>query len=656
MTTRRLFALPLGLLSATLATLAIGGCPNFPGNSNPPGQQSGGRLVPFGSSGEMLGYFKQQALARSGSSGFSRDFLALGGEGAPTAGGVDNAQDDAGGDFTGTNLQEADVDESDVVKTDGTTIFVGSGTKVHMVRASDAARLATIELPHEVDSLFLAGSRLFALQRGYDQSSGGGGMEIMLIWPPYYPESRMHLAEIDVSDPAAPQVVRTVELDGALATARIVGEHMLLVLTIAPPLPQPLTTRSAGAIELDDVLPKITVDGDSRPISDWNDWLRPESPNGYYMTSIVTLPLADIGQVTSSVGVIADAGTVYVSPRAIYLADTDYGMNAVQRESTTIHRLTIAEDGTVIYADSGEVPGRPLNQFSLGEHNGDLRIATHVQPEVVLGRPFQGLPGVVDGGDQAVSSDGSTVAAEVAASEPTNAVFVLRPGDDGLEVIGQLTGLAPGERIYAARFLGDRGFLVTFRQVDPLFALDLSDPTNPVNAGELKIPGFSDYLHPVGDSHLIGIGRSTVEMPWGGVGLGGVQLSLFDVSDLGNPKLVQQRELGGPGSVSDVSQSHKAFTYLASTGVLALPVTLYPNSVPGDMSWMPTFEGVSLFQVDLATGFESLGQVPVASDPIFYRMWRRALIVGEGVFAIAPDGVTRALLSDLSQRTSVTLP
>jgi hypothetical protein len=179
--------------------------------------------------------------------------------------------------------------------------------------------------------------------------------------------------------------------------------------------------------------------------------------------------------------------------------------------------------------------------------------------------------------------------------QPTNHLFVLKDAGDGtLGVVGSVRGLASGERIFAVRFLEDRGFVVTFRQVDPLFAFDLSDPANPTLKGETEIPGVSTYLHPIDRDHLLTVGRVN----------GNVQLQIFDVSDLGHPTL--QHKYVPPGaafSYSDAEYDHLAFTYYAPRNVLVIPL------VTADSSFGNYFSGMAAYRVSLADGFTELGRV-----------------------------------------------
>jgi inhibitor of cysteine peptidase len=240
------------------------------------------------------------------------------------------------------------------------------------------------------------------------------------------------------------------------------------------------------------------------------------------------------------------------------------------------------------YKGKGEVPGHVLNQFSMDEYNDYFRIATTV------GNVWEG--------------------------SSVNNVYVL---DENMETVGKLEDLAKGEKIYSARFIGPRAYMVTFKKVDPLFVIDLSDPTNPKVLGKLKIPGYSDYLHPFDENHIIGIGKEAVDASEQEVSqrsldfawYQGVKLALFDVSDVENPKEVSKFVIGDRGTDSEALYEHKAFLFDKSKQLLVIPISLheinretYPNPGPttyGDL----TFEGAYVFTLNLEDGFKLKGRV-----------------------------------------------
>ena len=680
-------AATIGLVFCTLAVAIIGGCPGWPfyqpARPTTTGDASLQRIT---SGDELLNYFKQQVTASTRRATGSFFDLLVPAAGGASNGAVETA--DTGGEqttsFSTTNVQETGVDESDVFKSDGTNFYIAQNDTLRILRAtptSEMRELGQLKFDDPIHSLYLFGDKVivlleknnFVLMTGVAPTIRGGGAEdtsTPMMWPPYDVRATVSVAAVDVSDPANPAVAARNDLDGVLVSSRLTNGHLVLVLTYEPPLPAVQTPLAIAGMALNDVLPKMDTGQGAEVLVPPGDWYRPLSPDGYFATMVVTLDAADVKTVVGSTAVMAGAGTIYSSTDALYLTDTTYDENDSFRESTAIHKLRYNEEGVAEYVASGTVPGRLLNQFSLSEFEGNLRVATHVDDVRFFGGPIllgDGAIGVAvaDAGTSSSDATTTTQAAQTAAGVPTgpyNAVYVVAPNADKLNVIGRLENIAPGEQLYAARFLDKHAFLVTFRQIDPLFVLDLTDPNNPQSVGELKIPGYSDYLHPYGDNLLIGVGRSTETSPWGGVVRSGLQLSLFDVSDWTNPTLIEQLDLGGYNSESDVSVTHKAFTFLPDQGLLAIPAVLYPTDYDPYINSVyvgPSFDGALVYQVSPA-GFEAKGRVSsvVYTDAygMTYVQWRRAAFIGQTAYAITSDGVRAAPLADMNTTTTVTLP
>ncbi len=642
----------LGFVLASLGLLLLGGCPGLPGA----GEKGAASLRRFRSADELLSYFKSQAraqLRRQAPGWFDVPVIAFGP--GPSAGGIGETAGESGGvSFSTTNLQEPGVDESDVFKSDGTYFYIARGRTLRVVRAIPAAALAQVgalEFDSLIAALYLTGdNRLIAL--GQKGPQAGGDARIM-IWPPYFVGASTVVYSVNIANPAAPRLVARNELDGSLVSSRLTGGRLIVVLTIAPQLPADPTPWAITALTLDDILPRQRPAGAPRPLVPPENWYRPDTPDGYYATAIVTLNAADITQTVGAVAVLAAAETIYASTQAVYLTDSTQADDGTRRTRTKLHKFRFNADGVAEYVASGTVPGRPLNQFSLSEFEGHLRLATHIEP-VFVGRIGTGF---------AEPPTAGATARAAADDAPHNAVYVLREEAGELVIRGRVEGIAPNERLYAARFLGPRGYLVTFLQIDPLFVLDLSDPAAPALIGELKVPGFSDYLHPLGANRLIGVGRTVKSL--GNVAVvNAVQLSLFDTTDPGNPTLVQQLELGGSGSWTDVSYTHKAFTFLpesSESGLLALPVWLQAGTAgpgPAGAGSSPGFEGIVCYRVT-PSGFSELGRVPaVRSSQVMnsWNPWQRGAFIGDTVFAITPAGVTAASGNPFSTITSVNLP
>ena len=389
---------------------------------------------------------------------------------------------------------------------------------------------------------------------------------------------------------------------------------------------------------------------------------RPIDPDGYGIVTVVTLDVDHPEAPFTSTSITADAGTIYASKDALYITDTNYDFTSyTSRIDTAVHKLVFTDTGTQ-YAASGIVPGRPLNQYSLGEFNGFLRIATHIDPtyEFLIAPQPAAPPSNGPTPDDTVSSSGGTGSASstaVAVSQTSgdvNGVYVLgeNVGKASLDIVGRVENIAQGEQIYAARFVGDRGFLVTFRRVDPLFALDLSDPENPFVAGKLKVPGYSDHIQLLDENHLLTIGKDaqdTGSFAW----VEGVQISIFDVTDLANPALLHKETIGGRGTSSEANYNPKAFNYFAARNALAFPIDVYAGQTKGPEIGMHDFSGLYVYRITLANGFEFLGRI--ASDGgndkngcfLSYYGFTRGVFIGENVYSVTQRGVKTAALSNV---------
>ena len=370
-----------------------------------------------------------------------------------------------------------------------------------------------------------------------------------------------------------------------------------------------------------------------------------------------------------------------------------------ERRKTVIHKIKI-DKGDVEYGSRGEVPGYLLNQFSMDEYNDYFRVATTME---FYGRPdvlpmVKGAEGGSAGSavqvgsvsgntvdesstDGAVSktiNDSDTEAywteEKMQSAKPMpmtriappieskynmyNNVYVL---DDKLETVGKIEAIAPDERIYSTRFIGDRLYMVTFKRIDPLFVIDLSSPESPEILGELKIPGFSDYLHPYDENHIIGIGKETDSNEWGGVSVKGVKLALFDVSDVKAPKPVDTYEIGEAGTESEALHEHKAFLFDKKKNLLVIPVTEVKGKAYYDERFgyyrQRFWQGAYVFSLTVEDGFKVKGKISHAQDEEGERYYyygstnavRRALYMDDMVYTVSAGKIKANDLNDISK-------
>ncbi len=605
-------ALALGLLAGGLAgcevdLMALIGRPGTQdGDGDGGGDQTPAakRLIRFESADELGEYFVEQSKNSQNRGGvFIDEDVALFGDDtdaapAPTAdGGADNgnfgASESGGdasgqdsntagrndGDFSTTTEQEEGVQEADVIKNDGEYLYVLSRGNLRIVKAAPVESMeevSSVDLRGYGFDMYLVGDKVVAITTPEFEAipvdvfptDGGGGVSVSpgrpapiptaLIAADYFYQPRVQVTVIDVADRANPQVLSRTQLDGNVNTSRMIGNRLYLVMVHYPDfLPQ--IAESVDAAEskdrgISDVIPNIKIDVDGVNVVDADvaeptDFYRPVDQDGWGLTTVVSFDV-DAPTDYQSQSVVGYPANAYMSTEALYLTNTDYNFEGNLRETTDIYKFDVVEGGTELAA-TGSVPGRVLNQYSMSEHNSFLRIASTVGPS--FNRVGQNT------------------------SESKNNVYVLEQVEDALTVAGSVEGLAPGESIQSARFLGDRGFLVTFVQVDPLFTLDLSDPRNPQVVGELKVPGFSTFITPMGENHLLTIGRDTSE-EFGFVRADGVRLSIFDVTDFANPQLAHSETIGIGGAYSEALFNPKALTYFEQRDLLAFPVEIYAFS------------------------------------------------------------------------------
>jgi uncharacterized secreted protein with C-terminal beta-propeller domain len=490
----------------------------------------------------------------------------------------ESASGGGAGDSSRTNVQEAGVDEPDAVKTDGSTIFALANGRLHAVDARSPAPtlLDVLELEDGFGSLmFLHAGR--ALVLGY----GPRGTR---------------LTEVDVSDPARMRVRLTEDVDGYVVGARLTGGTARVVVSS---FPEAVFGRPGLRARASGWLPraKLRYARSGRTVRSravgCRSVRRPAVFSGPGVLAVYTIDLDKGLPAIDADAVFASADTVYASQSSLYVATQRWDEGEFGG-MTSIHRFGAADPDRTSYAATGAVPGTLLNQFSLSEHEGVLRVATTGRRE--------------------------------------SRVTTLDRHDGRLVERGHVAGLGPDERIFAVRFIGDVGYVVTFRQVDPLYTIDLADPDRPRVIGELKIRGYSAYLHPVGDDLLLGVGQEATEQGR----VQGLQLSLFDVSDLARPARLQQLRLGDRWSASAVEWDHHAFLWWPATSLAVLPID------------SEDFTGAAGFRVDRAGGIAEIGRVSHPARDRFTPSIGRAVVVGPRLYTISDDGVRASALDSFA--------
>ena len=529
----------------------------------------------------------------------------------------------SGSDFSSTNIQVEGVDEIDFVKTDGEYLYVVSGTTVFIVKAypaEEAAIVSKISVNSSISGLFIAENRLIAVGGGIDYYY----METAKIAPRIY-SPKASVKVYDVTDKAAPVLGANVTVDGNYFDSRMIGDYVYVIAN-------QWIYSYARAEEI--VLPTISVNNESIEVPATDIYYSNVSDSSYSYTMVVAVNVQDFShEPVYKTFLLGAASSMYVSLGNIYLTQWDWDYSENGGTKTRIHRISVEGD-SIEYMASGSVPGYVLNQFSMDEYNGYFRIAT-------TGSSWRLFGG---GGSQ-------------------NNVYVL---DMNLRVVGSVEDLASGETIYSARFVGKRGYLVTFKKIDPLFVIDLENPTSPSVLGYLKVTGYSSYLHPYDETHVIGIGKETVADEQGDFAwYQGVKISLFDVADVEHPVEIGKVEIGDRGTDSQVLYDHKALLFDRTRNLLVLPIALheidlakYSGEVPpyayGDLVW----QGAYVFNVSVTDGLALKGRVThLETDVNDYEHYvNRALYIGNVLYTLSDKTIKMNDLATLEEINEVQLP
>jgi len=466
-----------------------------------------------------------------------------------------------------TNIQVAGVDEADIVKTDGEYLYVISGGNIYILRAyppEEAKVLSKIPLGETYAAeIYLNGDKLAILGNRYS-SVPVIRADMYTGEAPYAYTGEASVKVYDISDRASPILKRTIGLNGTLSSSRMINDYIYLVVN------QQAIQPSGDEGDFEISLPKISTGYTSKEVQPTEIRYVNVPDISYYFTIVVAVNIIDDAQSPTYETFLTGATTcMYVSQSNMYLTvpNTNMWIRPLEsgeevREETLIYRVRLDRE-KVVFEAQGNVSGYALNQFSMDEYNGFFRIAT------------------TSWWNQA----------------SVNRLSVL---DMSLNIVGTLSNIAKGERIYSARFMGDRCYLVTFRQVDPFFVIDLSNPAEPKVLGYLKIPGFSGYLHPYDENHIIGIGKQDNNL----------KLSLFDVTDVAAPTETAKFIVQGEWSDSAVLTDHKAFLFDKSKQLLALPVSINWVGVEGDQYYIKGFwQGAYVFDLSLSNGFVLRGKV-----------------------------------------------
>jgi inhibitor of cysteine peptidase len=514
-------------------------------------------------------------------------------------------------DYSKTNIQVEGVDEADIVKTDGKYIYLILSDRIVIVdaRPADEAKvLCEIKLQGQLSGMYINGDNLVIFETVWEQATAGEVSKETIVYNPYiaaYPKT--HIKVYDVSDHQNPVLKQDVAVDGSYWNSRMIGDYVYVIVT-----------QDAYSVNGKADLPTIYL-GETILDIPAVEILHPEEETwgSSYTTLLsfnVTEKVEDISYLGYGSFVLGSASNLYVSQNNIYIACTEYDYIAEAKETTSVHRICL-NSGQMEYVATGEVPGTLLNQFSMDEYDSCFRVVTTTDWD-------------------------------------KHSVYIL---DESLNIVGRLEDFAPQwEQFHSARFMGKRCYLVTFRQTDPLFVVDLGDPTSPKVLGELIIPGYSDYLHPYDETHLIGVGKAANSSGR----FQGLKISLFDVSDVSNPKEIANYEIG----------NHKALLFDRARNLLVIPVLLAETkSGSPDWQWGEyTWQGAYVFHISPEKGIELRGRITHHKDGDFNQTdyyWhssgsdvKRSLYIGNVLYTISDAKIKMNNLDSLEQINELGLP
>jgi len=583
-----------------------------------------------------------------------------------------------GVDYSGTNNQEQGVDEADFVKTDGYHVYTLNGNRVHIMGVPNFGELTAesvtqiegypqqmlLDSPHNrlvvfswIDTYSLPEGHPLRQLVGYQDPDDS-------TW--YWRIKQLSkITVLDITDKTHPTLVREVFYEGWYNTARKVDSsiRMASYSLIDPAIMwgwwrlwdqnghDKDATKAAVAtyinnLHLADFIPQIYVrspDGhfetNSLSENSCRSFYRPTDSHARGISSIISFDLLGDSVHWDADHIVSNWSTFYSSTDTLLLAEPAhdwwwYWWYEQDPDQLNVHAFDISVPGQTRYLGSGRVDGQIVDQFSMDEEAGAIRVAT------TTGWWSRWWV------DQAQRP------------EMENHLWVLQNQGNALGIVGHLGGIAKGERLMTSRFEGNKGYLVTFQYVDPLITLDLTDATNPRLVGELTVPGFSTYLHPIADNKLLSIGIDNTAH-WR------TQISMFDVSDFAHPQLDQALpvEAQNTWGWSEALYDHKAFQYWAPKQMLAIPQSTYAQeNVNGYWSYKYLSQLV-LVNVDPATGLSVHGRIDHSAyynaDPNAWWQYvdiRRAIFMGDFVYAISDKAITAHRLSDLAKTAEQVLP
>ena len=577
--------------------------------------------------------------------------------------------DEGSGDYSTTNVQVEGVDEADIVKTDGKYLYQVNNNRIVVaeIYPSDKMKIAKI-IGLEDENIYPTELYLddkYLILIGASNNSipvyRPGQSSIMPEYYPHYSNETVKLMAYDITDKSNIKKVREIELEGSYLSSRKIGSKLYLVSNKRFNYHRILDNAEVNDTPSyrDTAVKEEFINIDHGKIEYFPGSVEPN----YMIVAGVNFDLPKEGVNVSTY--LGSGESIYASAENLYVAVTRYNNTRVpgpiindsaapkkieikvSDRETVIYRFAL-NNGKLDYTGKGSVPGSILNQFSMDEDKGYFRIAT--------------TKGNLFGEGENISK---------------NNMYVL---DSDMNACGSLEDIAPGERIYSVRFMGDRAYMVTFKKVDPLFVIDLKDPQNPAILGALKIPGYSDYLHPYDENHIIGFGKDTIELSNEGIRnregttayYQGMKIALFDVSDVSNPKEKFKEIIGDRGTDSELLNNHKALLFSREKELMAFPVTVMEIENGGNVEdnrpvyGSFSFQGAYVYNVDLEEGFKLRARISHISEEEYKKSgdrWyrgnmsvERIIYIGDDLYTISKGMIKANSMTDMKEKGSLLIP
>lgn len=561
------------------------------------------------------------------------------------------AKQDTDSSFSETNVQVEGIDEGDIVKTDGEYIYALRNNVLTITRVQGNGSMQIItehKLAEQSDTDQFYANELY-LDNGFIVLVGQGteapevdppkpidsANSARMIAPDYYWPSYQQFAEVRLYRMAGETVEleRTVSIKGNSLSTRLKDGRLYLVSSDGPQYwyPMPLSAEASAGVPVFKDTASSTELRDAVPCN--RVAILPQYRQSRYITTTV-IPV-DASTPVNHDTILASGDTVYMSHNNLYVAGQEWnygwGRAVNSKQTTNVYRFAVQNDG-IEYQATGSVPGRIINQFAMDEYEQGFRIATTID------QSFGAVPLMQPG-------------MEAQMNKSTNNLFVL---NFAMQTVGEITNIAPGETIYSVRFMGDRTYMVTFKKVDPFFVIDTSDPRNPTILGQLKLPGYSDYLHPYDENHIIGFGKEAVaakdeDFAW----YQGMKVALFDVSDVTNPTLKDSATIGDRGTSSELLYNHKALLFEKDRNLMAFPIAIHTlteeqkqDNNEGNAWGEQTFQGAIVYTVN-ENGFSERGKVTHYTQDDMLKLGshyygkniERIIRIGQSLYTIGQTGI-----------------